>query len=49
MILTIVAILILLWLLGLIANIGGAFIHLLLIIAIIVFIWDHTVGRHRVE
>lgn len=48
MILTIVAILILLWLLGLIAHIGGAFIHLLLAIAVIVFIWDHIVGRRRV-
>lgn len=48
MILTIIAILILLWLLGLIAHIGGAFIHILLVIAIIVFIWDHTIGRRRV-
>ena len=49
MILTIIAILILLWLLGLIANIGGGFIHLLLVIALIVFIWDHTVGRRHVD
>lgn len=49
MILTIIAILILLWLVGLIAHIGGGFIHLLLVVALIVFIWDHTVGRHRVE
>lgn len=49
MILTIVALLILLWLIGLLANIGGAFIHILLIVAIIVFIWDHTVGRRHVD
>lgn len=49
MILTIIAVLILLWLLGLIAHIGGGFIHLLLIIALIVFIWDHTVGSRRIE
>lgn len=49
MILTIIAILILLWLIGLIAHIGGGFIHLLLVIALIVFIWDHTVGRNRVK
>ena len=49
MILTIIAILILLWLLGLIAHIGGGFIHLLLVVALIVFIWDHTVGRRHVD
>ena len=47
MILTIVAILILLWLLGFTVFHVGAFIHLLLIIALVVFIWDHTVGRRR--
>ena len=45
MILTIVALLILLWLLGFTVFHLGAFIHLLLIIALVVFIWDHTVGR----
>lgn len=49
MILTIVALLILLWLIGLLANIGGAFIHILLIIALVVFIWDHTIGRRNVD
>jgi len=48
MILTIVAILLLLWLLGFTVFHVGAFIHLLLVIALVVFIWDHTVGRRRV-
>ncbi len=46
MLLTIAAILVLLWLLGVVVHIG-AFIHLLLIIAIAVFIWDRLVA-HRV-
>ena len=49
MVLTVVAILILLWLVGLLAHIGGGLIHLLLVVAVIVFIWDHTVGRRRVD
>ncbi len=48
MILTIVAVLILLWLLGVTVLHIGAIIHLLLIIALVVFIWDHTVGRRSV-
>ena len=47
MIMMIIAILIILWFLGLIANVGGGFIHLLLVIAVVVFIWDHLVGRGR--
>ena len=47
MIMTIVAILVLLWLVGLIGHIGGGLIWLLLVVALAVFIWDHTVG-HRV-
>jgi hypothetical protein len=49
MIMTIIAILVLLWLVGLLAHIGGGLIHLLLIVAVIVFIYDHTVGRRHVE
>jgi len=45
MILTIIAVLLLLWLLGFTVLHLGALIHLLLIIALVVFIWDHTVGR----
>lgn len=47
MILTIIAILLVLWFLGLIIHIGGGFIHLLLLIAVIVFIWDHLIKRRR--
>lgn len=48
MILTIIGILVLLWLVGLIAGIGGGLIHLLLVVAVIVFLWDLLVGRRRV-
>lgn len=48
MILTIIAILLVLWFLGLLIHIGGAFIHLLLLIAVIVFIWDHLINRKKV-
>jgi hypothetical protein len=42
---TIIAVLLILWLLGLVANIGGAFIHLLLVIAAIVLIFELLSGR----
>lgn len=48
MIWTIIGILALLWLVGLIANIGGGLIHLLLVVAVVVFLWDLLVGRRRV-
>lgn len=48
MVLTIVAILILLWFLGLLANIGGNLIYLLLVIALVVFIWNFLTGRRKV-
>lgn len=44
MLLTIVAVLVLLWLLGVVVHIGS-FIHLLLIVALAVFIWDRLVAR----
>jgi len=37
---TIVVILVVLWLIGLVVHIGGAFIHILLIIAVIVIIYN---------
>lgn len=40
MIWTIIGILILLWLLGFITEVAGGFIHILLVIALIVFIFD---------
>ncbi len=42
---TIVVILVVLWLLGLPAHIAGAFIHLLLVIAVIVLIAQLIAGR----
>jgi len=48
MLYTIVAVLLVLWLLGLIAHIGGGLIHLLLVVAIIVFIWNLVTGRRPV-
>ena len=45
MLLTIAAILVVLWLLGFTLNIGGWLIHLIIIIALIVFIYDMVVRR----
>lgn len=48
MIMTIIGILVVLWLLGFIAHIGGGLIHLLLIVALVVFLYDMLVTRRRV-
>ncbi len=48
MIMFIVGILFVLWVLGLIGHIGGSLIHLLLVAAVVVFIYDMLVGRKRV-
>jgi hypothetical protein len=45
---TLIAILLVLWLLGLLTNVGGALIHALLIVALVVFIVQQLVGRRRV-
>ncbi len=45
MLFTIAVILIVLWLLGLIAHVGGGLIHLLLVIAVIVIIYRLVTGR----
>jgi K+-transporting ATPase A subunit len=45
---TIIVILLVLWLLGLIGSIGGGFIHLLLVLAIIVFVAQLLSGRRAV-
>lgn len=42
---TIVAILLLLWLLGFSMHVGGGLIHVLLVIAIIVFVFNMLSGR----
>ena len=41
----VVVILVVLWLIGLVANIAGGFIHLLLILALIVLLYNLFVGR----
>jgi hypothetical protein len=46
---TIAVILIILWLLGFLAfHIGGGLIHILLVLAIIVIIWQLVTGRRSV-
>jgi hypothetical protein len=45
---TIVVILIVLWLIGLVAHIGGSLIHLLLVIGLIVLAYQFLTGRRRV-
>ena len=45
---TIIVILLVLWLLGFIGHVGGGLIHLLLVIALIVFIYNMVTGRRGV-
>lgn len=45
---TILVILLVLWLLGLVANIGGGLIHLLLVVALVVFLINLLTGRRTV-
>ncbi|MEI7689690.1 MAG: lmo0937 family membrane protein [Candidatus Saccharibacteria bacterium] len=45
MLLTIAAILVVLWLLGFTLSIGGGLIHLLIVIALIVFIVDRVTRK----
>ena len=45
---TILVIILVLWLLGFIANIGGGLIHLLLVIAAIVLLYQLLTGRRAV-
>mgnify|MGYP004705871443 CR=1 FL=1 len=44
---TILAIVLVLWLLGFIGNIGGSLIHLLLVVALVVFVLNFVGGRSR--
>jgi hypothetical protein len=43
---TVVGILVVLWLLGFIGHVGGSLIHILLVIALIVFIYNLITGRN---
>jgi hypothetical protein len=45
MLYTIIVVLVVLWLLGLIAHIGGGLIHILLVVALVLFIWNMISGR----
>jgi hypothetical protein len=45
---TIVSVLVVLWLVGLVANIGGGLIHLLLVLAAIVFVAQLFTGQRRI-
>ena len=44
----IAVVLVVLWLLGFIGHIGGDIIHLLLVVAVIVFLYDMLVGRKKI-
>ena len=43
-----VVLLVVLWLLGFAVNVGGDLIHLLVVIAVIIFLYNLLVGRRRV-
>ena len=45
---TILVILLVLWALGLVANVGGGLIHLLLVVALVVFVVNLLTGRRTV-
>ena len=44
---TIVAILVILWLVGLVADVAGGLIHLVLVLALIVLAYQFLTGRRR--
>lgn len=48
MIWTIIAVLVLLWLMGFAFSIGGGLIHLLLVIAVVVFLVNLIMGRRSI-
>jgi hypothetical protein len=48
MLYTIVVVLLVLWLIGLVANVGGGLIHLILLVAGAVFIFQLITGRRSV-
>ena len=48
MLYTIIVVLVVLWLLGLVAHIGGGLIHILLVVALIVFIYNMIKGRRSI-
>jgi hypothetical protein len=45
---TILVVLVILWLLGFVSHVGGNLIHILLVIAVIVLIYNVVIGRRSV-
>lgn len=45
---TILVVLLVLWLIGFVANVGGGLIHLLLVVALIVFVINLLTGRRTI-
>jgi len=45
---TILVVLVVLWLLGFVSHVGGNLIHILLVIAVIVLIYNVVIGRRAV-
>ena len=45
---TIIVVLVVLWLLGIVIHIGGGLIHLLLVVALVLFIINMLTGRRSV-
>ncbi len=48
MLYTIIALLVAFWLVGLVAHVGGGFIHTLLVLAAVIFVFDLVTGRRAV-
>lgn len=48
MLYTIVAVLVVLWILGFLAEVGGNLIHILIVVALVVFIYNLITGRRAV-
>ena len=45
---TVISILVVLWLVGFLMHVGGSLIHLLLVIALVLFIYNLVTGRQAV-
>jgi hypothetical protein len=45
---TILVVLLVLWLLGLVSHVGGNLLHILLVVAVIVLIYNVAIGRRSV-
>ncbi|HEY9712302.1 MAG TPA: lmo0937 family membrane protein [Chroococcales cyanobacterium] len=45
MIYTLISLLVLFWVVGLLAHVGGSFIHFLLVLALVAFVYNLLTGR----